>query len=71
MKKRISRAVIAAVLALAISLCCQLEAESRVAKIKPVTGDPFTEMVQIRCTCYCQRGRTATGKKSALWHSCR
>lgn len=57
------RFIIAAVLIMVLCLIMCIDAESRVAKIKPVTGNPFNERVQIRCTCYCQKGKTATGAK--------
>ena len=58
------RFIIAAVLIIVLCLAMCLEAQSRVAKIKPVTGNPFREFVQIRCTCYCEHSKTATGKKT-------
>lgn len=58
------RFVIAAVLIIILSLAMYLEAQSKVAKLHPVTGDPFSEMVQIRCTCYCEHSKTATGVRT-------
>lgn len=58
------RFIIAAVLIIALCLAMCLEAQSRVAKIRPVTGNPFREMVQIRCTCYCEHSKTATGVRT-------
>ena len=42
----------------------QLEAQSKVARIEPVVGDPFSEPVKIRCTCYCEHGKTGTGQRT-------
>lgn len=64
MKKRIFKAAIAAGLIVLILFGCHIEAESKVAKIDPVEGDPFEELVRIRCTCYCEHGTTSTGKKA-------
>ena len=64
MKKRIIRAAIAAVFILSLLIIEEIEAQSRVAKIDPVVGDPFKEPVKIRCTCYCEHGVTGTGKKT-------
>ena len=58
------RFIIAAVLITALCLAMCLEAQSRVAKIRPVTGNPFREMVQIRYTCYCEHSKTATGVRT-------
>lgn len=58
------RFIIAAVLIIALCMAMCLEAQSRVAKIRPVTGNPFREMVQIRCTCYCEHSKTATGVRT-------
>lgn len=71
MKKRIIRAAIAAVLIFTLLICLYIEAQSRIAKIDPVVGDPFKEPVKIRCTCYCEHGVTGTGKKNTLWHCSR
>ena len=64
MKNKILRAAIAAVLAVILFMAQHFEVESRVAKIDPVVGDPFEELVRIRCTCYVEHGTTATGKKT-------
>ena len=64
MRKRILRAVIAAVFICFLCLCQQHEAMSKVAYIEPVVGDPFIEPVKIRCSCYCEHGKTATGAKT-------
>lgn len=64
MKKRILRAAIAAVFICFLCLCQQHEAMSKVAYIEPVVGDPFIEPVKIRCSCYCEHGKTATGVKT-------
>lgn len=64
MKKKCIKYLIAAVAIVVLLLCYHMEAQSRVAKIKPVTGDPFKQMVQIRCTCYCEHSKTATGVKT-------
>ena len=74
MRKRILRAVIAAVFICFLCLCQQHEAMSKVAYIEPVVGDPFIEPVKIRCSCYCEHGKTgaktrygiAAGKKEWL-----
>lgn len=64
MRKRILRAVIAAVFICFLCLLQQHEAMSKVAYIEPVVGDPFIEPVKIRCSCYCEHGKTATGAKT-------
>lgn len=64
MKNKILRAAIAAVLAVILFMAQHFEVESRVAKIDPVVGNPFEELVRIRCTCYVEHGTTATGKKT-------
>lgn len=64
MKKRILKAAIAAVCILALCLAIHSEVESKIAKIVPVVGNPFLEPVRIRCTCYCEHGKTSTGKKT-------
>lgn len=64
MRKRIIRALIVAAFILALLLSQQIVAYGRVAKIDPVVGDPFSEPVKIRCTCYCEHGVTGTGKKT-------
>ena len=64
MKKRIIKAAIAAVLIFTLLICLYIEYQSRIAKIDPVVGDPFSEPVKIRCTCYCEHGVTGTGKKT-------
>ena len=62
--KKVIKIIIAVVAIIAISLCCYVEVQSRVAHIEPVEGDPFNELVKIRCTCYCQGTKTATGRKT-------
>ena len=64
MKKRLFRAVIAAGFMFMLLLSQQMEAQGRTAKIEPVVGDPFKEPVKIRCTCYCEHGKTGTGVKT-------
>lgn len=64
MKKRIKRALIAAVFTCFLILAQHVETEAKIAKIDPVEGDPFEELVKIRCSCYCEHGKTATGKKT-------
>ena len=64
MRKRILRTVIAAVFICFLCLCQQHEAISKVAYIEPVVGDPFNEPVKIRCSCYCEHGKTSTGAKT-------
>lgn len=64
MRKRILRAVIATVFICFLCLLQQHEAMSKVAYIEPVVGDPFIEPVKIRCSCYCEHGKTATGAKT-------
>lgn len=63
MRKRIIRALIAAGFILALLIVNKIPAQSRIAKIDPVVGNPFSEPVKIRCSCYCQGTKTATGKK--------
>lgn len=63
-KDKLIKAVCAAVAIIALCLSYNFEVQSRVAKIDPVEGDPYTESVRIRCTCYCEHGKTATGKKT-------
>ena len=58
---RIKRAILTIMLAIALFLSCQLEAESKVAKIDPVRGNPFVEPARMRVTCYCEHAKTATG----------
>ena len=36
----------------------------RQVKLEEVKGDPFKKPVKIRCTCYCENGKTATGKQT-------
>lgn len=64
MKKKILKAAIAAACIIALCLEVHLEAESKVAKIAPVEGNPFEEPVKIRCTCYCEHSKTCTGLKT-------
>lgn len=64
MKKRFLIAAIAAVFAIVLIFGEQINAQGKVAKIEPVVGDPFQEPVKIRCSCYCEHGKTATGKKT-------
>lgn len=64
MKKRLIRAAIAAGLICVLFIGQYLEANARKAYIEPVTGDPFEEVVKIRCTCYCEHGITASGQKT-------
>ena len=47
-----------------IALLISFSAQARKATIEPVVGDPFLEPVKIRCTCYCEHSKTATGKKT-------
>lgn len=63
MKKRI----IAAVSILAFSaavLACSITAEARKSHIEFYDGDPFEEPQKVRCSCYCEHGTTASGKKT-------
>lgn len=64
MKKRLIRAAIAAGLICVLFIGQYLEANARKAYIEPVTGDPFEEVVKMRCTCYCEHGITASGQKT-------
>lgn len=65
MKKRvILTALVATALIISLLITYTLNVQSRVAKIDPVVGDPFEEPVRIRCTCYCEHGKTATGRKT-------
>ena len=61
MRKRFLRAALAAVFAITLLLSQTIESQSRIAYIEPVVGDPFKEPVKIRCSCYCEHGKTATG----------
>ena len=36
----------------------------RQVKLEEVKGNPFKDPVKIRCTCYCENGKTATGKQT-------
>ena len=47
-----------------IALLISFLAQARKANIEQVVGNPFLEPVKIRCTCYCEHGKTATGKKT-------
>lgn len=65
--KRFKRAAIAAGLSLALIAypAASVEAKGlRQVKLEKVKGDPFEEPVKIRCTCYCENGKTATGKQT-------
>lgn len=64
MKKRLIRALIAAVATIALCISCHYEANAKIAYIEPVQGNPFEEMVKIRCTCYCEHNKTAMGAKT-------
>lgn len=64
MKKRLIRAAIAAGLVIVLFIGQHLEAHAKRAYVEPVTGDPFEEVVKIRCTCYCEHGITASGQKT-------
>lgn len=64
MRKRILRAVIAAAFICVLFMGQQLEAQSKIARIAPVVGDPFSNPVKIRCSCYCEHGKTSTGAKA-------
>ena len=59
MKKRLTRALIAAVAIIALCISYHSESNAKIAYIEPVQGNPFEEMVKIRCTCYCEHGKTA------------
>lgn len=58
MRKRTIRAIIAAGFIIFLFAMQQLEAQSKIA---PVIGDPFSEPVKMRVSCYCEHGITATG----------
>lgn len=66
--KSVKRAAIAAGLALIMLVsypAASVEAKGlRQVKLEPVEGDPFTGPVKIRCTCYCEAGKTATGRQT-------
>ena len=47
-----------------IALLISFSVEARKAYIEPVVGDSSLEPVKIRCTCYCEHGKTGTGKKT-------
>lgn len=64
MKKRLIRAAIAAGLVIVLFIGQHLEAHAKKAYVEPVTGDPFEEVVKMRCTCYCEHGITASGQKT-------
>ena len=64
MKKKIIRALIAAVATIALCISCHYEANAKIVYIEPVQGNPFEEMVKIRCTCYCEHNKTAIGAKT-------
>lgn len=57
MKKWLMVSLIVAIL---LSFTC----EARKAYIEPMQGDPFKEPCKIRCSCYCEHGTTASGKKT-------
>lgn len=65
--RRLKRAAFAAGLAIMLFSYPAASAEAkglRQVKLEEVKGDPFKEPVKIRCTCYCEKGKTATGKKT-------
>lgn len=63
MKKRIIAAVSIIAFSAAV-LMCSIKAEARKSHIDFYEGDPFQEPQKIRCTCYCEHGGTASGKKT-------
>lgn len=65
--KKFKKAAIAAGLSLCLISYPAASAEAkglRQVKLEEVKGDPFTEPVKIRCTCYCENGKTAMGKQT-------
>ena len=60
MKKRIIAAALIIAFGAAVTLS-SITAEARRAYIEPMEGNPFVEPCKIRCTCYCEHGKTATG----------
>ena len=56
--------LLSVLLILILLLAGARDAQARRAYIEPVKGDPFNEVVKIRCTCYCEHGRTGTGYKT-------
>ena len=61
MKIKIIRAAIAAGLAILLLLALPIQAQAKTTKLKTVSGDPLEEIVKIRCTLYCNHGKTVTG----------
>lgn len=63
MKKRIIAAV--SIIAFGAAVCfTSITAEARKAHIEFYEGNPFEEPQRVRCTCYCEHGKTATGVKT-------
>ena len=63
MKKRLIAAV--SLIAFSAAVCfMSITAEARKSHIEFYEGDPFKEPQKVRCTCYCEHGRTATGAKT-------
>ena len=60
----VKKVFIALLLTVALIMGGSNEAQAKKAYIEPVTGDPFNEVVKIRCTCYCEHGKTGTGYKT-------
>lgn len=63
MKRRIIAAVSIIAFSAAVAFT-SIQAEARKAYIEPMEGNPFEEPCKIRCTCYCEHGKTATGAKT-------
>ena len=49
---------------LAAVLLSSTEAQAKKANIKFYSGDPFEEPQVVRCTCYCEHGHTASGRRA-------
>lgn len=59
MKKKVFQAF--AIVALIAAVGMKAEAK---AQIEPMQGNPFEEPCKIRCSCYCEHGKTSTGRKT-------
>lgn len=61
MKNKIKRVGILFLACLVLFMVQAKDVNSKSSSLQPVTGDPFEEIVKIRCTCYTDTGLTASG----------
>ena len=47
-----------------MAMLLSFSVQAKTAYVEPVTGNPFVEPVKIRCTCYAEHGKTATGTQT-------